>query len=235
MTTGRINQITIFITAAGSCVQLCVNLQPIGELPRADPQKHNCTHKLALVIQSSFKLDVSFFFSVALSLSPLQSSFVHTLPPSVCHFSSHTRDASAKSELGKVKQRVGKRRKHTLKVAEKQRKKQMKVPETPAKKQALLRLCMYFLDENSILHRNEKNRCILNSFARSKLSGEKAIFLLEKDFGLEFASTFVSLMTSIHIKLFAYVVIVLDLSKNHTRTHTCRVWKVCHDSARYSQ
>lgn len=42
----------------------------------------------------------------------------------------------------------------------------------------------------------------LNSFALSKLSEEKAIFLLEKDFGHEFASTFVSLMTSIQNKLF---------------------------------
>jgi hypothetical protein len=41
----------------------------------------------------------------------------------------------------------------------------------------------------------------LNSFALSKLSEEKAIFLLEKDFGHEFASTFVSLMTSIQNKL----------------------------------
>lgn len=42
---------------------------------------------------------------------------------------------------------------------------------------------------------------ILNSFAFSKLSEEKAIFLLEKDFGHEFASTFVSLVTSIQNKL----------------------------------
>jgi hypothetical protein len=77
----------------------------------------------------------------------------------------------------------------------------------------------------------------LNSFALSKLSEEKAIFLLEKDFGHEFASTFVSLVTSIQNKLFA---------RKETKERKkfflffplfsfCKVWKVCHDSARYNQ